>query len=202
MGMGMKSMTGSRMVITLLNCYGYGIKYHCAEELETELAFAHNEKQTIIPEDVQLNRVMGNAYDNYDELTYTLSGANSLHDTTGILYQNEDETDQGRCDASERIVPTPWEKPQKMRKLDTDEPVLLSYRKTPSVKSFCYSKTNVWNRSIATLLKARKADYVFMMSHAFKIDGTPMWGAFNASITQRAINALSSQDKLSIYYKS
>ncbi|CAI9729000.1 Hypothetical predicted protein [Octopus vulgaris] len=123
---------------------------------------------------------MRNAYDNYDELACTLSGANSLHDTTGILYQNEDETDRGRRDASEWIVPTPWEKPEKRRKLDTDDSALLPYKKTARVKSFCYSTTNVWDRPVATLLKARKADYVFMMSHSFKIDGTPMWGAFNA----------------------
>ncbi|CAI9725785.1 Hypothetical predicted protein [Octopus vulgaris] len=176
----MKSMTGSRMVVTLFNRYGYSINYHCAEELETELAFAHDGKQTIITESVQPNRIMGNAYDSYDKLAYALSGANSLHDTTGVIYQNKDETHRGRRDASERIVPTTWEKPQKRRKLDTDEHALLPYRKTPIVKSFCYSKTNVWDRSVATQLKARKADYVFMMSHAFKIDGTPMWGALNA----------------------
>lgn len=28
------------------------------------------------------------AFDNYDELTSTLSGAQTVHDTMGILYQN------------------------------------------------------------------------------------------------------------------
>ena len=31
---------------------------------------------------------MGLAFDNYDELTATLSGGETLHDTMGILYQN------------------------------------------------------------------------------------------------------------------
>ena len=36
---------------------------------------------------------MGLAFDNYDELTNTLSGAETLHDTMGILYQNTGESE-------------------------------------------------------------------------------------------------------------
>jgi len=38
LGMGIKSMTGSRKVLEILNHLGYSVNYHTAEELETTLA--------------------------------------------------------------------------------------------------------------------------------------------------------------------
>ena len=34
----------------------------------------------------------GTAFDNYDELTETLSGKDTLHDTVGICYQNKTQS--------------------------------------------------------------------------------------------------------------
>ena len=84
-----KSLTGSREILTVLNKFGYGISYSKEEELETELASAIIEKDKCAPDGTAHSLVMGNAWDNYDELTHTLSGSDTLHDTMGILYQNQ-----------------------------------------------------------------------------------------------------------------
>ena len=84
-----KSHTGSRKILTVLNKFGYGISYSKEEELETELASAIIEKDKCAPDGTAHGLVMGNAWDNNNELTHTLSGSDTLHDTMGILYQNQ-----------------------------------------------------------------------------------------------------------------
>ena len=90
LGMGIKSMTGSRKVLEILNHFGHSVNYHTAEELETTLATNISTTDVSTPDG--LNRRPGLAtalaWDNYDENTETLSGAGKLHDTFGICYQN------------------------------------------------------------------------------------------------------------------
>ena len=40
----MKSLTGSRKVIEILNRFGHCISYHAVEEIETELTFKANKE--------------------------------------------------------------------------------------------------------------------------------------------------------------
>ena len=51
MGHGMKSITGARKVIDILNRLGHSISDHTVEELETELATEITEKQCSTPMD-------------------------------------------------------------------------------------------------------------------------------------------------------
>ena len=90
LGMGIKSLTGSKKVVNILNRMGHSISYHVAEELETELAMSIEGKDKVAPDGVILRPGLstGMAFDNYDENMETLSGANTLHDTVGIVYQN------------------------------------------------------------------------------------------------------------------
>ena len=90
MGLGLKSMTGSRKVIEMINHIGHSIGYHIAEALETELATAVYEKNQATPNGLLKSPGLatGLAWDNYDENCETLSGSGTLHDTVGICYQN------------------------------------------------------------------------------------------------------------------
>ena len=63
MGLGMKSITGARKVIDILNRMGHGIVQ-------------------------QPGLVTSLAWDNYDEHIETLSGCDTVQDTVGICYQN------------------------------------------------------------------------------------------------------------------
>ena len=90
-GLSIKSPTGSRKVVEILIHMGHSISYHTAESMETEVASDITEKGRLLP-DILLNQIglaTGLAWNNYDELTETLSGKNTLHDTVGICYQNK-----------------------------------------------------------------------------------------------------------------
>ena len=87
MGMSMKSLTGSKKILTLLNRMGHCLNYHAIEEIETDLAQSILNRKLNCPDGTVAGVPCGLAFDNYDELTHTLSGAATLHDTMGILYQ-------------------------------------------------------------------------------------------------------------------
>ena len=91
MGLGLKSLTGQRKVVELLNHLGHSIGYHQTEELETKLAEDIRDRNTKIPDGLNAQQGLSTAlaWDNFDELIETLSGKNTLHDTMGICYQNK-----------------------------------------------------------------------------------------------------------------
>lgn len=95
LGMGMKSLTGSRKVIDILNRMGHSICYSSVEEIETELAYSGSMRKLTLPEGLiphhpDLRTHL--AFDNYDRYVETFSGKDTLHDTVGIVYQNIDPT--------------------------------------------------------------------------------------------------------------
>ena len=83
LGMGLKSITGSRKVQEVVNHFGHCIGYHTAEEYETQLATKIIEKKQVPPDGLEASEGLStnSAWDNYDESMY--------HDTQGIVIQNE-----------------------------------------------------------------------------------------------------------------
>ena len=85
-GMAIKSLAGSKKVITMLTCLGHCINYNQIEELETKLMYncsnAHHQE-------CQKKRValQGFAFDSYHRFAETLSGKDTLHDTVRIAWQ-------------------------------------------------------------------------------------------------------------------
>ena len=72
----MKSLTGSRRVVEILNHMGHAVSYHTVESMETEIASKIATEGQFLP-DMLLSQVSLStslAWDNYDELTETLSG--------------------------------------------------------------------------------------------------------------------------------
>lgn len=91
LGLAVKSITGSRKMINILNRLGHCVSYTLVEELETELAYGSSAETRILPYGLisgceQLHTHV--AFDNYDRFVETLSGKDTLHDTVGIVYQN------------------------------------------------------------------------------------------------------------------
>ena len=90
-GMVIKSLAGSKKVITMLICLGHCINYNQIEELETELmcncSNAHHQE-------CQKKRValQGFAFDSYHRLAETFSGKDTLHDTVRIAWQMVSDT--------------------------------------------------------------------------------------------------------------
>ena len=87
------------VIVQVMNRFGHCVNYSCLEELETATAEALKDREKACPEDTIAGLSMGLAFDNFDELTQTLSGSGTLHDTMGILYQNipvENQVSSGR----------------------------------------------------------------------------------------------------------
>ena len=84
-----KSMTGSRKLVEILNRYGYCVSYNTVEELETKLTYEVQSKKLLTPYGMSLDPKLatGVAFDNYEEFVETSSGKDTLHDTVGIAYQ-------------------------------------------------------------------------------------------------------------------
>ena len=95
LGLTLKSMTGSKKLITLMNRMGHSISYNTADELETELTFTATKNKNLLPADLLAKSYLrtGVAFDNYNRFVETVDGKNTLHDTVGIVYQDcQDET--------------------------------------------------------------------------------------------------------------
>ena len=94
LGLGMKSITGSRKVVEILNSYGHSISYHLVEEKETEMATKIMDRHLATPDGIErkAGKCTSLAWDNYDELNQTLSGRDTLHDTVGICYSSHKES--------------------------------------------------------------------------------------------------------------
>ena len=88
-GIAIKSLIGSKKVVTMLNRLGHCINYNGIEEPETELTQNCSNANQITPSGMSNEKScsMGLAFESYDRFTETLSGKDTLHDTVGIAYQ-------------------------------------------------------------------------------------------------------------------
>lgn len=94
LGMSMKTITGSRKVVEVLNRFGYIPSYTALEEIETELSFTATESRRLLPHGLVPNNKnyhTGVAFDNYDCFVETINGKDTMHDTVGICYQDKCE---------------------------------------------------------------------------------------------------------------
>ena len=89
LGMTMKSPTGSRKVIEILNKLGHCVSYHTVEVIETEMTLEANKEGALTPQGMTCNPALGTglAWDNFDRFVATMTGTDTLHDTVGIAYQ-------------------------------------------------------------------------------------------------------------------
>ena len=146
LGMAVKSMTGSRKLVDMLNRYGHIVSYHTIEEIETSLGENILNMDQTCPEGTVPDQVCGLAFDNFDEIPETLSGAGTLHDTMGILYQNKDVLDKRRDvnqvgqSSSEQY--TANRSLSGKRKPQVPDKTLEPYRKKPRMSTFEFDITD------------------------------------------------------------
>lgn len=141
------------------------------------------ERQLSCPDGATPGVPGGLAYDNYDEQTHTSSGADTLHDTTGIFYQVEVETvvpPTTETTAVPKSVEMPPRKGKKRRRaLDVPSTDIESCRKKPHMSCFSYTDTNIRGLTDFTV-HARKLNFLWMAAHTLERENTPMWVGFNA----------------------
>ena len=196
-----KSLTGSRKLMSVLNRFGHCISYSKEEELETELATAIQNQQKSCPKGAKYGPVMGNAFDNYDEMVQTLSGFNTLHDTMGIFYQNIDpfahEIDlELLCQdvVMDQPAPSTFATQNKKRKLEVILPDvgLTPYNKKICMNIFSYEDTQC--DQLAEISEyGHKLDMLYMLKHNAS-ESIPMWCGFNSQIANDSL------PKQEVYY--
>lgn len=186
LALAMKSITGSRRVIEILNRFGHCTGYHVAETIETQLATeiaAHNKATP----DGMVNAAelcTSLAWDNYDENTETLSGKGTLHDTVGICYQNipavVNEQPSETTDNDITDVPTERRPDISARSFKMDVAQLEPYRKKPRRSNFAYTTKHLIDPPHLLLIQHRD---IFWMMNVATSPEVPMWVGWNASLT-------------------
>ena len=175
LGMAVKGMTGSKNLVSILNRFGHCLNYNCLEELETAIGSAIQDREVACPEGTVQDLPFGVAFDNFDELTETLSGSDTLHDTMGILYQSHDEANTKEPVA----VPDVWARAKGPRKrsLEAQDQQLPPYRGRPKITSFYYNNTEVFNQP-DVCKHGGHMDLTWLMAHALDVENVSMWVGF------------------------
>jgi hypothetical protein len=181
MGLGMKSLTGSRKVINVLNRMGHSISYQIAEELETQLATEISERKISTPDGLlrQPGLMTGLAWDNFDENTETISGAGTVHDTVGICYQNVTTSIPSHQKNNSMEPEIPRKHKQKTRTFTVEEKQLEPYIKKPKMSTFQYTKHHIERPFHVTTVEWR--DILWMMT--MNLELVPLWTGWNALVT-------------------
>ncbi|XP_068200383.1 uncharacterized protein [Palaemon carinicauda] len=100
MGLGLASLTGSKIALQVLNRAGHSLSYSETKELETEFAYSVSSDGLDAPDGIRLlpDRATGFVWDNNDANVETLDGKSTLHSTVGHTYQNiADEDRDQQC---------------------------------------------------------------------------------------------------------
>ena len=94
LGLGVGTLTGSKLILQILNRLGYSLSYDEVKSLETEFAYTVEENDRDAPDGVKNDPNLGTglAWDNYDVNMETVDGKDTLHATVGICYQNVTDT--------------------------------------------------------------------------------------------------------------
>ena len=89
LGIALKSLTGSRKVVEIMNRLGHCISYHTIEEIETEATFESTKNNFFTSSGMKLDPKCGTgvAWDNFDHFVETVSGEDTLHGAVGTAYQ-------------------------------------------------------------------------------------------------------------------
>ena len=89
-GLGLASLTGSKLTMQILNRLGHCINYSEIKGLETEFAYSVANDQQDTPDGIRLDPSLatGCVWDNNDAKVETLNGKETLHATVGHTYQN------------------------------------------------------------------------------------------------------------------
>ncbi len=90
LGLGLASLTGSKLSMQILNRAGHSISYSETKGLETEFAYSIAAEGRNAPDGIRLdpNLATGSVWDNNDANIETLDGKQTLHATVGHTYQN------------------------------------------------------------------------------------------------------------------
>lgn len=180
LAMSLKSITGSRKVVEMMNRLGHCVSYSFTEELETELTYSSMKQNYLTPNGLEKVPYLGTsvAWDNYDAFVETIDGKGTLHDTVGICFQNI-------ADVEYQANPNQPRNDSRFRKRRSIEPLALEmepYRKKPRMNNSPLLPITDERREQPNAYKFDALDTLWMMSLEFNLSETPMWIGWNSKV--------------------
>lgn len=187
LALSVKSLTGSRKLINILNRMGHCISYTLTAALETELAYGCASQTHILPYGLSPNPNLRThvAFDNFDKFVETATGKDTLHDTVGIVYQNTctENTDIINAipvDVVDSLESNTGEAQQRRRKYYStfDSSVGAYERGTNRITSTLYANEPNTPTNYQHFLNLNN---LWMFYHYFNVDGNERWFDWNAA---------------------
>lgn len=135
----------------------------------------------------------GVAFDNFDRFVETKSGKDTLHDTVGIIYQNED-FNTPRQSETPNLSASASEEPETSRKrrrrtMEVTEVEDRPYMKKPKMTDDLQISVREIEETLPGNLQLyQEIDVVWMLSHAYQIPNLPMWVRYNCLISNNDNN--------------
>ena len=180
-------------MVTLLNKFGHTISNETIRRVVMMLENTVINEENVTPKEImkESNLCTGTAWDNFDINLETLSGANTIHHTYGICYQNILPPDSSS--SNQPVLMLKENKSHiaigRKRKIsavtqnlyNTEE--IQPYWKKPRMSQFPYIKTIVFGPE--SLHKYCDYDTLWMIAFN-KNDKIPMWTGWNTSQTKEA----------------
>lgn len=140
MGLGLASLTGSKLSLQILNKAGHSISYNETKGLETEFAYSISSEGRDAPGGIHLlpNRATASVWDNNDANIETVDGKGTLHSTVGHTYQNVLPEDK-ICAASTAIE---YRKEKKRKSFVGNQQEIVPFRKPLKSANFIGTTTS------------------------------------------------------------
>ena len=91
LGLTLKSISGSKRVVNLMNRYGHCVSNETLRRIDMGIEESVNMEQgDVVPDGIhkRSGKCTGSAFDNFDVNVETLNGLGTVHHTYGIVYQN------------------------------------------------------------------------------------------------------------------
>jgi hypothetical protein len=90
LGMSLRHITGSAVVVTMINRYGHCQSYPKVLELDTAIAYDIQRSDTLLPSNIlPTGKFAHLCWDNFDINEETPSGSGTTHTTHGIVIQED-----------------------------------------------------------------------------------------------------------------
>ena len=161
LGLGLGSLTGSKLTLRILNRLGCTISYDEVKALETEFAFSAEAKERDSPVGIELLPSLGTglAWDNYDVNMDTIDGKDTLHATVGICYQNINNAITSNEPVSEKPACTTE---KKRRQFDGKDREIDPYFKQLNKAKFDLSMQNE-NNEMEKVVSLRSLDLYWLI---------------------------------------
>lgn len=163
-GLGLASLTGSKLATQILSRTGHCINYSEVKSLETEFAYSTSRYECDVPDGINLAPDVGTAsvWDNNDAQVETLDGKNTLHATVGHAYQNV-----VRDDYQASLILTTFREGRNHRHFSGKERDILPFKKSIRTAIFVSSTAHSATSHARTL--GNTADPPVEVLNEFKI---------------------------------